>query len=83
MQQEALTKSKLLIKKDEAVNSEELDFYKQKNKELEERVNNHIAVNNNLKTRLEYLLEDNTKYEELDKLKSRVLDLEKREREYE
>jgi hypothetical protein len=52
MQHDALTKSKLINKKEQPANSEELDFYKQKNKELEERVNSHIAVNNNLKTRL-------------------------------
>ena len=28
---------------------EEIAFYKEKNKELEERVNNHISVNKNLR----------------------------------
>lgn len=82
MQQEALMKSKHLIQKDEHSFSEEINFYKEKNKELEERVNSHIATNKNLKERLEYLLEENGKYEELDKLKLRLIELENKEKEY-
>jgi len=50
-------KSKHMMKKDDQSNSEEIRFYKEKNKELEERVNSHIAVNKNLRERLEYVLE--------------------------
>jgi hypothetical protein len=49
-------KSKHLLRDDHS-HAEELAFYKDKNKELEERVNSHIAVNKNLRERLEYLLE--------------------------
>ena len=49
MQQEALLKSKQLNKVESPSGREEIDFYRQKNKELEERVNSHITVNKNLK----------------------------------
>jgi hypothetical protein len=52
MQQEALAKSKQLVRKEEQAYGEELKFYRDKNKELEDRVNNHIAVNKNLRERL-------------------------------
>lgn len=75
MQQDALMKSKHLIRKDENSFGEEINFYKEKNKELEERVNSHISVNKNLRERLEYLLQENGKYEELDRLKLRLIEL--------
>lgn len=81
MQQEALMKSKHLIARDDHSHAEELAFYKDKNKELEERVNNHIAVNKNLRDRLEYLL-DEGKFEDSDKLKLRLIELENKEKEY-
>lgn len=74
-------KSKHLIARDDHSHAEELAFYKDKNKELEERVNNHIAVNKNLRDRLEYLL-DEGKFEDSDKLKLRLIELENKEKEY-
>jgi hypothetical protein len=38
-------------------------------------VNSHIAVNKNLRERLEYVLEENSKYEDTDKLKNRTAEL--------
>ena len=75
MQQEALERSKHMVRNGDGP-SEELSFYREKNKELEERVNSHIEVNKNLRERLEYLLEESNKYEELEKLKHRITELE-------
>lgn len=75
MQQQALMKSKHILKKDDQSASQEIKFYKEKNKELEERVNSHIAVNKNLRERLEYVLQENSKHEDADKLKIKVAEL--------
>ena len=56
MQQDALEKSKRMAS-NRAEPTDELNFYREKNKELEQRVNSHLEVNNNLRERIEYLLQ--------------------------
>ena len=72
MQQEALIKSKEFNRSEKYPGQEEIDFYKQKNRELEERVNNHIAVNKNLKERIDQFVESNGRPDEAEKLNARI-----------